>query len=80
MRLRNRRTVTLRVESLEGRCVPAWVRSDPGFFRIGIQDNTSYVFPFQRQAAIVMYWFSLNWKFAFGALAGDGFDASEITL
>jgi hypothetical protein len=27
-----------------------------------------------------VYWFSVNWKFAFGALACDGFEASEITL
>jgi hypothetical protein len=27
-----------------------------------------------------LYWFSVNWKFAFEALAGDGFDVSTITL
>ncbi len=27
-----------------------------------------------------LYWFSVNWKFALGVLAGAGFAASEITL
>jgi hypothetical protein len=27
-----------------------------------------------------LYWFSVNWKFAFGALACAGFDALALTL
>jgi hypothetical protein len=29
---------------------------------------------------VAVYWFSVNWKFAFEALACDGFDASGVTL
>jgi hypothetical protein len=35
---------------------------------------------FRISAVILLYWFSGNWKFAFGPLAHDGFDSSTITL
>jgi hypothetical protein len=51
---------------------------------VGVQVEASYdlrqLRPTRGGSRVGVYWFSVNWKFAFGALACDGFEASEITL